>query len=83
MSESGQSKNDILLLVNKRLERFACTFTSLLSYLSDLTQTKTERLVIYKRRRGMENGEWKIENGEWRMENGKWKMGMGNNEWKM
>ena len=37
--ESNQSKNDRLLLVNKRLDRFACV-----SSLSDLTQTKPERL---------------------------------------
>ena len=48
MSDYGQSKNDRLLLVNKRLERFACAFMSLLSCLSDVTQTKTERLVIHK-----------------------------------
>ena len=48
MSDYGQSKNDRLLLVNKRLERFAYAFMSLLLCLSDVTQTKTERLVIHK-----------------------------------
>ena len=61
-SESNQSKNDRLLLVNKRLDRFACV-----SSLSDLTQTKPERL------------EWRMGNEEWEMRNGKW--GMGNEEW--
>ena len=90
--ESNQSKNDRLLLVNKRLDRFACV-----SSLSDLTQTKPERLEwrmgneeweTRNRKYGMGNGEWGMGNGEWEMENKEWGIGNGekemvNEEWGM